>query len=104
MEKFQKSFPSAPLAWPAKTPWALAGVVGSGNLEVLLEPGTTPDAAEYDVQTSFPGYQDSWLAALSDFSTHYALGGAKVTIHDQGAAPIVIKMRLRQALDQLIHP
>lgn len=69
-----------------------------------MEPGAAADSAEFDVQTSFPGYQDSWLAALSDFSTHYALGGTKVTIHDQGAAPVVITMRLRQALDQLIHP
>lgn len=105
MEIFQKSFPSAPLTWPPQTTWALAGVVGSGNLEVLIEPGAATDSvAEFAVETSFPGYRDAWLAALEDFASHYALGGAKVTLHDQGAAPIVIKMRLRQALDQLIHP
>lgn len=105
METFQKSYPSAPLTWPAQKQWALAGVVGSGNLEVLIEPGAASDSvAEFAVEATFPGYQDAWFAALEDFARHYALGGTKVTIHDQGAAPIIIKMRLRQALDQLTHP
>lgn len=102
METFQESFPSQPIQWPPDKAWALAGVVGSGNLEVLIEPN--PDSASsvaYDVQTSIPGYQDAWLEALHDFSTHYPVGGAKFTLHDQGAAPVVIKMRLRQALDLL---
>jgi len=102
MEKLDKTFPSRPLAWPPAAHWALAGVVGSGNLEVLLERNpATPDAMECHVETSIPGYADSWLAALGDFATHYAVGGARVTIHDQGAAPIVVTLRLRQAYDHL---
>ncbi len=102
METFQHSFPSRPLAWPADRSWALAGVVGSGNLEVLIEPNpAAPDAVAYDLQTSIPGYADSWKAALADFAAHYAVGGTRITLHDQGAAPVVITMRLRQALDLL---
>lgn len=102
MDTFDKSFPSRPLRWPRGRTWALAGVVGSGNLEVLLErnPGR-PDAMECHVETSIPGYKDSWTAALRDFATHYAAGGVRVTIHDQGAAPIVVTFRLRQAYDHL---
>ncbi len=102
MEAFQQSFPSHALAWPPSRKWALAGVVGSGNLEVLIEPNpAAPDTVSYSVETPIPGYRDSWLAALSDFSAHYAVGGTTITLHDQGAPPVVVKLRLRQALDLL---
>ncbi|MFA7343533.1 MAG: hypothetical protein WC003_04440 [Terrimicrobiaceae bacterium] len=105
METFQQTFPSKSLAWPPAKSWALAGVVGSGNLEVLIEPDpSSPGGVGFSVESSIPGYKDSWLAALEDFADHYAVGGTKITIHDQGAAPVVIKMRLRQALDLLISP
>jgi malonate decarboxylase delta subunit len=103
MEKFVKVFPSKPLAWPRGKQWALAGVVGSGNLEVLFErnPKTT-DQMDCHVESSIPGYKDSWLAALGDFASNYPVGGTKVTIHDQGADPIVVTFRLRQAYDDLL--
>jgi malonate decarboxylase delta subunit len=102
MEAFQQSVSSKPITWPPTKRWALSGVVGSGNLEVLIEPNpSAADAVSYSVETSIPGYKDSWIAALSDFATHYAVGGTTITVHDQGAPPIVISMRLRQALDLL---
>ncbi len=103
MEAFQQSYSSKTLIWPKSRSWALAGVVGSGNLEVLIEPNpASPEEVAYSVETSIPDFKDSWLAALNDFASHYAIGGSKITIHDQGAAPVVIKMRLRQALDLLV--
>jgi len=105
MEKFAKSFSSKPLAWPRGKQWALAGVVGSGNLEVLIERNSkTTDQMECIVESSIPGYKSSWLAALGDFAANYPSGGTKVTIHDQGADPIVVTFRLRQAYDHLIKP
>ena len=102
MEKFAKAFPSKPLAWPRGKQWALAGVVGSGNLEVLFERyAKTPNKMDCRVESSIPGYKGSWLAALGDFAANYPVGGTKVTIHDQGADPIVVTFRLRQAYDHL---
>ena len=102
MEKFTKSFPSKPLPSKTAKPWALAGVVGSGNLEVLLERGgRQSDAMECHVETSIPGYKASWLAALADFARNYPAGGTKVTINDQGAPPVLVNLRLRQAYDHL---
>ncbi len=102
MEKFAKSFPSKPLQAKTAKPWALAGVVGSGNLEVLLERGGRPsDAMECHVETSIPGYKASWLAAPAAFAPHYPAGGTKVTINDQGAPPVLVNLRLRQAYDHL---
>lgn len=101
MEKFKKSYPSPSLQWPKSKSWALAGVVGSGNLEVLVEPADQPDTVSYQVETSIPGYKSAWLAALKDMADHSAMGGCQVTIHDQGADPVVIKLRIRQAISQL---
>ncbi len=103
MEKFAKAFPSQPLKAKTHQPWALAGVVGSGNLEVLLERGARPsDKMECHVETSLPGYKASWLAALADFARNYPAGGTKVTINDQGAPPVLVNLRLRQAYDHLL--
>jgi malonate decarboxylase delta subunit len=103
MDKFSKTFSSKALSWPRGKKWALAGVVGSGNLEVLIEPNQkSPGKMECHVESSIPGYKDSWLAALEDFATNYQAGGVKVTIHDQGAEPIVVTLRLRQAFDNLL--
>ncbi len=103
MEKFAKAFPSRPLPGARRKQWALAGVVGSGNLEVLFERSKeAPDRMECRVETSIPGYRDAWLAALSDFASNYPVGGTKVTIHDQGAAPVLVNLRLRQAYDSLV--
>jgi len=103
MEKFDKSLSSRPFAWPKRTPWSLAGVVGSGNLEVLLEPNPkSPGKLECRVESSIPGYKDSWIAALDDFASNYPAGGIKATIHDQGADPIVVTFRLRQAYGELL--
>jgi malonate decarboxylase delta subunit len=102
MEKFAKAFPSRPLKAKAAKPWALAGVVGSGNLEVLVERGRhSSETMECHVATSIPGYKASWLAALADFAQNYPAGGIKVTINDQGAPPVLVNLRLRQAYDHL---
>jgi malonate decarboxylase acyl carrier protein len=102
MEKFEKAFPSKPLKAKTAQPWALAGVVGSGNLEVLVERSSRPSSQmECHVATSIPGYRASWLAALADFAHHYSAGGTKVTINDQGAPPVLVTLRLRQAYDHL---
>lgn len=103
MEKFTKAFPSRPFAARTDKPWALAGVVGSGNLEVLLERvGRPADRMECHVATSIPGYKSSWLAALADFASNYAAGGTRITINDQGAPPVLVNLRLRQAFDHLV--
>jgi len=103
MEKIDKAFSSKPLAWPRGKTWALAGVVGSGNLEVLFERNAeAPGKMDCHVESSIPGFKDSWLSALGDFAANFPVGGTKVTIHDQGAAPIVVSFRLRQAYDHVL--
>lgn len=79
---------------------ALVGVVGSGNLEVLLEP--QPEAAcTVDVATSARGFSRIWQAVLSDFRERHPLAGLRVSINDMGATPAVVSLRLDQAVAEL---
>lgn len=78
----------------------LVGVVGSGNLEVLLEAGAAPACAVH-VETSAHGYSAIWQAVLSDFHARHALAGVRVSINDMGATPAVVSLRLDQAVAEL---
>jgi len=79
---------------------AYAGVVGSGDLEVLLTPG---NAGQIDVAitTSVNGMGATWQAQLARVFGSHAWPAAKITINDFGATPAVVRLRLEQALEAL---
>ena len=79
----------------------LVGVVGSGNLEVLLEPADDPRRCQVRVQTSARGFGAIWQAVAADFHARHGLGGLRVSIHDMGATPAVVSLRMDQALAEL---
>jgi malonate decarboxylase delta subunit len=74
----------------------LVGVVGSGNLEVLLEP-CAGASCRFHVETSARGFGAIWEAVVGDFHQRNALAGVQVSIHDMGATPAVVSLRLAQA-------
>jgi malonate decarboxylase delta subunit len=76
---------------------ALVGVVASGNLEVLLEPAQDA-ACRIVVDTSARGFGAIWEAVLRDFHARHGVAGIAVSIHDMGATPAVVSLRLDQAL------
>lgn len=78
----------------------LVGVVGSGNLEVLLEPANGNDCTIH-IETSARGYASIWQAVVSDFHRRYPLAGVRVSINDMGATPAVVSLRLDQAAQEL---
>jgi len=78
----------------------LVGVVGSGNLEVLLEPADAPHCSVH-VETSARGFSAIWKAVLDDFHGRHALAGVRVSINDMGATPAVVSLRLDQAVAEL---
>ena len=86
-------------AVPAFAP-VLVGVVGSGNLEVMLEPGDGGDCAVH-VQTSARGFAPVWQAVLDHFHHRHDLAGVRVSINDMGATPAVVSLRLDQAVREL---
>lgn len=78
----------------------LVGVVGSGHLEVLLEPAEPP-ACQVQVETSAHGFRPIWQAVMDDFHARHGLAGVRVSIHDMGATPAVVSLRLDQAVAEL---
>jgi malonate decarboxylase delta subunit len=77
---------------------ALAGVVSSGNLEVLVEPEDLQGACRVDISTSAAGFGPIWQAVLQDAARRHDLANLHISINDAGATPAVVSLRLDQAL------
>jgi malonate decarboxylase delta subunit len=74
----------------------LVGVVGSGNLEVMLE-AASGQACTLDITTSARGFGHIWQAVVTDFHARHDLAGIAISINDMGATPAVVSLRLDQA-------
>ncbi len=79
----------------------LVGVVGSGNLEVMLEPRTESADCTIDITTSARGFAPIWGAVMQDFQERHRLAGVAISINDMGATPAVVSLRLDQAAAEL---
>lgn len=89
------SRPATPLAGAT-----LCGVVGSGNLEILIQPGDEADACLVSVKTSARGFGRIWQAVITEFASRHSVGGTRIAINDMGATPAVVTLRLGQALGE----
>jgi|ERR1700704_3827070 malonate decarboxylase delta subunit len=76
---------------------AHVGVVGSGDLEVLLEPAEG-SIAHVLIRTSVDGFRDTWKAVLDGFFSKYD-GAVRIQINDAGATPGSVQLRLEQAVE-----
>ena len=72
-----------------KKEWSHTGVVGSGDLEILLEQKAQAGAVSVQVVTPVHGFEYIWEAVLKDLA---------VSINDNNATPFVVSLRLKQAL------
>ncbi len=77
---------------------ALAGVVGSGDLEVLLEPNAAGSTA-VAITTSVDGMATFWQAVLQRIFGAGDLPASRIEINDFGATPGVVRLRIEQALE-----
>lgn len=80
----------------------LVGVVASGNLEVLIEPADLAGALVVDVDTPISGFAEVWQAVIADFFAQNPLADTRVSIHDHGATPAIVALRLDQAVQEYI--
>jgi malonate decarboxylase delta subunit len=96
MEILDFRFDSSPT--PRTADPALCGVVGSGNLEILVKTGIEPAACRVSIKTSARGFGETWRAVLGSFAAAHAVGGTAIAINDMGATPAVVSLRLAQAL------
>jgi malonate decarboxylase delta subunit len=94
MERLSYEFPAAgKIERPAHV-----GVVGSGDLEVLIEP-STDQKARVNVCTSVDGFGRIWQNVLNRFVTRFPCAAA-IEIRDFGATPGVVLLRLEQAMEK----
>jgi malonate decarboxylase beta subunit len=75
------------------------GVAGSGNLEVIIQPGSNLSETTFTIQTNVTGFKDTWDAVIKRFIEDYPFAGLSFTLNDAGAAPPVVSLRLRQAIE-----
>lgn len=80
--------------------WAHLGVVGSGDMEVLLEKKDYNGAVKVKVVTPVRGFEKVWNLVLEKFVHTHSLGDVLIEINDNNATPVVASMRLRQALNE----
>lgn len=99
MEHLEYEFgPFTPVRSIAPT---VVGVVGSGNMEALLEPRPLNGMVRFVIDTSISGFDATWKAVLRDFAEQRKVGDLMVTINDAGATPSVVALRLAQAAEDL---
>jgi malonate decarboxylase delta subunit len=96
MERLEFEYPSATRKVAKK---AHIGVVGSGDMEVLMEPSKT-GKAKVSVLTSVNGFGSSWQAVLDRLFSKYD-GAVDIYINDAGATPGSVQLRLEQAVEVL---
>lgn len=78
---------------------AHVGAVGSGDLEILMEP--SPDGqAHVRILTSVDGFGATWKAVLDKFFFAHPVS-VFLQINDFGATPGVVSLRLAQAVEEL---
>ncbi len=91
--------------YPAAEPGrgrTLVGCVSSGDLEVLIEPG---NAGTLDIQvvTSVNGSGARWTQLFERLFDGRTLPAMKIDIHDFGATPGVVRLRLEQGFEEIAH-
>jgi malonate decarboxylase delta subunit len=79
----------------------LVGVVGSGNLEVLIEQRPLNGGCEVEISTAAHGFGPIWEAVVRDFHQRWQLADVHVAINDMGATPAVVSLRLDQAAESI---
>jgi malonate decarboxylase delta subunit len=94
---------AAPPGAAARRPPVLVGVVASGNLEVLVEPGRAAGRCHVEVMTSADGFREIWEAVLADFAARRAVAGLSLSVNDAGATPAVVSLRLDQAVEEYLE-
>lgn len=76
---------------------AHVGVVGSGDLELLLEPSAENEAT-ITVTTKVSGHRATWEAVIKRFFERHPYA-VRVEIRDSGATPGTVWLRLEQGIE-----
>ena len=94
MERIEFDYPAANRRINKR---AHVGVVGSGDMEVLVEP-SAGEGAHVAITTSVNGFGDTWKAVFDRFFSRFD-GAVRIEINDAGATPGSVLLRLEQAVE-----
>ena len=78
--------------------WFHSGVVGSGDMEVLLYRRDQGGRVNVAVCTPLHGFDQVWEQVLRRFVEQSGCGDLDLEINDNNATPFVVSLRLQQAL------
>ena len=78
--------------------WSHSGVVGSGDMEVLMEHRPQNGKVTAKVVTPVTGFDLVWEKVLYKFVNESKIGDLHLEINDNNATPFIVSMRLKQAL------
>lgn len=93
MEVLTFEFPAS----SGKAGRAHVGVVGSGDLEILMSP-SGDDKTHVKIQTSVAGFATTWKAVFERFLAQYPQA-ASYEVNDFGATPGTVALRLQQTVE-----
>lgn len=85
---------------PAPSKSTLVGCVGSGDLEILMEPSISGKTT-IQVMTSVDGSQSRWRSLFERIFAEGNTPAVHIDIHDFGATPGVVRLRLEQAFEEV---
>ena len=78
--------------------WFHSGVVGSGDMEVLMTKKEQQGNVTVKVCTPVIGFDKVWEMVLGRFVQESGIGDLVLEINDNNATPFIVSLRLRQAL------
>lgn len=78
------------------------GAVASGDLEIVLTPGTDASTATVVLRTSVDGFDTIWRRVLDRFFESSTIGG-RYEINDFGATPGMVSLRLAQVRETALR-
>lgn len=81
---------------------AIAGVVGSGDMEVLFT-ATDGQTLAIDITTSLDNSDSRWKALFDRLNLINGLPAGQLVIHDFGATPGVARIRIEQVFEEVSH-
>lgn len=85
---------------PLPVGWFHRGVTGSGDMEVMLEQRNLAGDVQVKVCTPVVGFDEVWERVLERFVKESGVSDVAIEINDNNATPVVVSMRLRQAIDE----
>ena len=75
-------------------------MTGSGDMEVMLEQRNLAGDVQVKVCTPVVGFDEVWERVLERFVKESGVSDVAIEINDNNATPVVVSMRLRQAIDE----